>query len=100
MHVPGADRTDQCFAAPLTQREHKKDMAPSYRDADRLEPLLLPRMRRVRKDSDRLSEQRLDIGDGHAVLAALPAVAVIPIEAGNLDIHARQMSVVHTFVNI
>ena len=34
------------------------------------------------------------------MLATLPAVAVIPIEAGNLDIHAREMSVVHTFVNM
>jgi len=56
-------------------------------------------MRGSRKDRDGAFEDLLDFGKGNAVLAALVAIAAVPIEAGDNQIHVSKMSIVHTFVN-
>jgi hypothetical protein len=43
-------------------------------------------MQRVGEYGDGLREHRLDVGNRYAVLAALAAIAVIPVEAGDLDL--------------
>ena len=63
-----------------------------------MEAFFLPRMSGIGKDGDRPQEHRLDIGNRNAMLAAFVAVAVVPVEAGNLEVHWFKMSFVHTFV--
>lgn len=56
-------------------------------------------MRGIGKDGHRLAECRLDVRERDAVLAALIAVAFVPIEARNAEVHRMEMSFVHTNVN-
>lgn len=80
VHVAGADRADQDKVASPSQREDDKNTAVLVGFADADEPLLIDRMLGVRKNCQRPLEETFDTVNGKAVLLALVAVAVVPIE--------------------
>src|SRR5579859_645342 len=70
VHVARADRTDEPFAFPPSQRENDQDASALTALANGLEPGLAPRMRGVGENGNRPLKQRFNLGDGDAVLLA------------------------------
>jgi hypothetical protein len=52
------------------------------------EPFLDPRMCGIRKDRERPVKHSLDFCDRNAMPATFAAIPVIPLEAGNAQVHA------------
>ena len=76
MHVAGADGADQ--VTPPAKGDKGRAAFGCAADGD--EALLGLRMLRVRGDARAGAEEALDLLAGQPVLAALPEVAIVPVE--------------------
>ena len=82
VHVTRADWTNQRLAASDAKREHSEEVPALAVGADRPEPVLSVRVRRIGDHPNQLPKHRLDVGDLDAMRTAFFEIAAIPVEVG------------------
>jgi hypothetical protein len=93
VHVAGTDGPDETLAGPLSDRENQEHVPTFVGPPYGPEALLGERVLHIHADRVGPREQALDLRDRHAVLLALSAVSLVPVEAGNGSMHEIRMYV-------
>jgi len=87
MHVPGCDRPDQTSSALRPDREGYEQRPAGAVSSDCNQAVLIAGMVNVRRDARASSQQGFDLSERHSVLLAFIPVSVVPIEAGDRNVH-------------
>jgi len=86
-HVTGGDRPTESLSVPHPDRERHEHRPAGAISADCNQTVFVSGMAHVRRDTRPAPQQCFDLCERYSVPLAFGLVSVVPIEAGNANVH-------------